>query len=73
LRLDRLVASITAVEGLGPWTAQYLALQLGGRDACPIGDLALHRALDERLEAVALRKVVERRRPWRAFRSHPSG
>ena len=33
--LDRLIASITAIDGLGPWTAHYLALRLGERDACP--------------------------------------
>jgi AraC family transcriptional regulator, regulatory protein of adaptative response / DNA-3-methyladenine glycosylase II len=36
LSLDRLVASITALEGLGPWTAHYIALRLGEPDACPI-------------------------------------
>ena len=46
--LDRLVASITALDGLGPWTAHYLALRLGEPDACPITDLALRRALPRR-------------------------
>jgi AraC family transcriptional regulator of adaptative response / DNA-3-methyladenine glycosylase II len=68
LSLDRLVASITAVEGLGPWTANYLALRIGERDACPIGDLGLQRALEGRLQqAERLGELAERWRPWRAL------
>ena len=37
LPLDDLVAAITAVPGLGPWTASYLALRMGERDAFPVG------------------------------------
>ena len=66
ISLDRLVASLTALEGLGPWTAQYLALRLGEPDACPITDLGLQRALP-RHAAVALDEVAERWRPWRAL------
>jgi AraC family transcriptional regulator, regulatory protein of adaptative response / DNA-3-methyladenine glycosylase II len=64
--LDRLVASITALEGLGPWTAQYLALRLGEPDACPVTDLGLQRALP-RATAAALGSIAERWRPWRAL------
>jgi AraC family transcriptional regulator, regulatory protein of adaptative response / DNA-3-methyladenine glycosylase II len=69
IRLDRsvglepLVASITAVEGLGPWTAQYIALRLGERDACPTTDLGLRRAL----AGAAIDDLAERWRPWRAL------
>jgi AraC family transcriptional regulator of adaptative response / DNA-3-methyladenine glycosylase II len=64
--LDRLAASITALEGLGPWTAQYLALRLGEPDACPITDLGIQRAL-RRYAAAAVGEVAERWRPWRAL------
>ena len=37
--LDRLVSSIQAIDGLGPWTANYIALRLGERDAWPTTDL----------------------------------
>jgi AraC family transcriptional regulator of adaptative response / DNA-3-methyladenine glycosylase II len=43
--LDALVASITALPGLGPWTAHYLALRLGEPDAFPVTDLGLRRAV----------------------------
>jgi AraC family transcriptional regulator, regulatory protein of adaptative response / DNA-3-methyladenine glycosylase II len=60
--LDRLVASIQAVDGLGPWTAHYIALRLGERDAWPATDLGLRRALGTHAPAVA-----ERWRPWRSL------
>jgi AraC family transcriptional regulator, regulatory protein of adaptative response / DNA-3-methyladenine glycosylase II len=66
--LDRLVATITAVDGLGPWTAQYLALRIGERDACPITDLGLRRALDGHAQAPARPdELADRWRPWRAL------
>jgi AraC family transcriptional regulator of adaptative response / DNA-3-methyladenine glycosylase II len=67
LSLDRLVASITSVEGLGPWTANYLALRIGERDACPTSDLGLRRALDGRLQAPRPEELADRWRPWRAL------
>jgi AraC family transcriptional regulator, regulatory protein of adaptative response / DNA-3-methyladenine glycosylase II len=68
LSLERLVASITAIEGLGPWTAHYLALRIGERDACPIGDLGLRRALDgHRQKGERPEELAERWRPWRAL------
>jgi len=68
--LDQLTASLTALEGLGPWTAQYIALRLGEPDACPTTDLGLQRAL-LRLAPPSppptLGAVAERWRPWRAL------
>jgi AraC family transcriptional regulator, regulatory protein of adaptative response / DNA-3-methyladenine glycosylase II len=43
--LDQFLASVTTSPGLGPWTAQYLALRLGEPDAFPAGDLGIRRAL----------------------------
>jgi AraC family transcriptional regulator, regulatory protein of adaptative response / DNA-3-methyladenine glycosylase II len=64
--LDRLVDSITAIDGLGPWTAHYLALRLGEPDAFPGSDLGLRRALP-RGSAQEPDAVAERWRPWRAL------
>jgi len=69
---DDVLASLTRLPGIGPWTAQvYLVMALGRPDVWPRGDLALHRSLarvkrlgrmtDERAYAIA-----ERWRPWRA-------
>ena len=62
--LDRFVASVTAIDGLGPWTAHYLALRLGERDACPTADLGLREALAQHGRPAEL---AERWRPWRAL------
>ncbi len=67
--LEQLVTSLAAVNGLGPWTAQYIALRLGEPDACPTTDLGLRRALPRPALATAasLDHLAERWRPWRAL------
>src|SRR5918996_5125524 len=42
--LEQLVASVTAIDGLGRWTGHYLALRMGEPDAFPATDLGLRRA-----------------------------
>jgi AraC family transcriptional regulator of adaptative response / DNA-3-methyladenine glycosylase II len=70
-RLDEFIASVTAIPGLGPWTAHYLALRLGEPDAFPAGDLGLRRALsDDPARAIATfsaDELAERWQPYRAF------
>jgi len=67
--LDRLVSSVSQVDGLGDRTAHYLALRLGEPDACPITDLGLKHALSipASQTAAALGELAERWRPWRAL------
>lgn len=62
---DELVAGITSVRGLGPWTAHYLAIRLGHPDAFPVADLGLQRAAG--LDARGLAAAAERWRPYRAL------
>jgi AraC family transcriptional regulator, regulatory protein of adaptative response / DNA-3-methyladenine glycosylase II len=70
VRLDELVESIVAVPGLGPWTAQYLALRLGEQDAFPASDLGIRRSLARLLDRAVTERdaaaVAEAWRPWRA-------
>jgi AraC family transcriptional regulator of adaptative response / DNA-3-methyladenine glycosylase II len=63
--LDEMVASLTSIDGIGPWTAHYLALRLGEADAFPATDLGLRRALPA--HAPSLGELAERWRPWRAL------
>jgi AraC family transcriptional regulator, regulatory protein of adaptative response / DNA-3-methyladenine glycosylase II len=69
--LDEQVARLTALPGIGEWTAHYVALRaLGDPDAFPAGDLGLRRALGRggRLATPGeLAKHAERWRPWRAY------
>jgi AraC family transcriptional regulator of adaptative response / DNA-3-methyladenine glycosylase II len=64
--LDDLVASLTAIPGLGHWTAHYVALRLGEPDAFPASDLGVRRALTARSGDPA-ESVAEGWRPWRAL------
>jgi DNA-3-methyladenine glycosylase II len=64
--------TLTAVKGIGPWTADiYLLFCLGHPDAFPAGDLALQEAarlaygLDVRLKEQEFVALAERWRPWR--------
>ncbi|WP_456825974.1 DNA-3-methyladenine glycosylase 2 [Cellulomonas sp. P5_E12] len=60
-------ARLLALPGIGPWTADYLALRvLGDRDAMPVGDLVLRRALGVGTDRDVTR-LAEPWRPWRAF------
>jgi AraC family transcriptional regulator, regulatory protein of adaptative response / DNA-3-methyladenine glycosylase II len=69
--LDEFVDRWTALPGIGPWTAQYLALRaLGHPDAFPAEDLVLQQALPDdgsRLGAPALRAHAQAWRPWRGY------
>jgi AraC family transcriptional regulator, regulatory protein of adaptative response / DNA-3-methyladenine glycosylase II len=68
LSLDRFVAAVTAIDGLGPWTAHYLALRIGERDACPTTDLGLRRALARHGRSIkAIEELADHWRPWRAL------
>ncbi|MBO3083764.1 DNA-3-methyladenine glycosylase family protein [Cellulomonas fengjieae] len=60
-------ARLLELPGIGPWTADYLALRvLGDRDAMPMGDLVLRRALAVRT-ATEVTRLAEQWRPLRAF------
>jgi DNA-3-methyladenine glycosylase II len=66
-------AALTAIHGIGPWTADiYLLSCLGHADAWPAGDLALQEAarlafgLKARPTAKEMMPLAEPWRPWRA-------
>ncbi|SEJ25103.1 AlkA N-terminal domain-containing protein [Demequina mangrovi] len=58
--------ALLAIPGIGPWTAEYVALRaLGDPDAFPNGDLVLRKATG--LDGPALERAAEAWRPWRAY------
>lgn len=74
--LESFVERWTALPGIGPWTAHYIAMRaLGHPDAFPAGDLVLQRQLLAGAEAAAkpsaraaaLTRRAEAWRPWRAY------
>ncbi|UUE98662.1 helix-turn-helix domain-containing protein [Xanthomonas hortorum pv. pelargonii] len=69
-RLPEFVAACTALPGIGPWTAQYIAMRaLSHPDAFPAGDLILQQVLGtpERLSERATETRSQAWRPWRAY------
>ncbi|HJU90975.1 MAG TPA: hypothetical protein VJ672_16440 [Gemmatimonadaceae bacterium] len=70
---ERAIELLSAVPGIGPWTASiYLLMALRRPDVWPPGDLALHKAL-ARLRGRSViptsdeaGKMARRWRPWRA-------
>jgi len=69
--LEDFVAKLTALPGIGPWTAHYVAMRaLNEPDAFPAGDLGVRRALARagRLpDESAVLARAEAWRPWRAY------
>lgn len=70
---EAIIADLTALPGIGRWTAEIYALTaLGRADVFPAGDLALQEAarilyhLPERPPERQLRQMAERWSPWRA-------
>ncbi len=71
LGLDEAVTRLSALPGIGEWTAQYVALRAFGEpDAFPAGDLGLRRALANHSgmpSTSALSQRAESWRPWRGY------
>ena len=71
---DEVIAELTAVKGLGEWTAHmFLMFHLRRPDVLPVGDLGIRRAV-ERLygleglpDAETLERLAERWRPYRTL------
>jgi len=65
--VDDTVAKLCQIEGIGQWTAQYIAMRaLSYPDAFPHSDLGVMKALGTRNPAEAL-AAAEKWRPWRAY------
>ena len=65
--VDQTVAALTALPGIGPWTAQTIAMRaLSWPDAFPNTDYGVMKALGCTDPAAVLR-AAEKWRPWRAY------
>ncbi len=61
------VAQLRNIPGIGPWTAEYVAMRaLGEPDAFPNGDIGLLHALGLKTSR-ELEKRAEAWRPWRSY------
>ena len=65
------LAALQAIAGIGPWTAQYIAMRaLQWPDAFPAGDVALHKALGLLKHPQARALAHEASLAWQPWRSY---
>jgi len=68
---EALAAALAALPGIGPWTAQYVALRaLGEPDALPTGDLVLRRMAAPERSTLSARELDQRAREWQPWRGY---
>ena len=77
LRLDaaggcsRFVDALTAIPGIGSWTANYVAMRgLGEPDAFPASDLGIVKALQDGTIRPTSSEVAARAEAWRPWRAY---
>ena len=69
--IPQTLAALQALPGIGPWTAQYIAMRaLRWPDAFVAGDVALHNALGVRAAANPQRAAEEASQRWKPWRSY---
>jgi len=69
--LDEIVERWTALPGIGPWTAQYIALRaLGHPDAFPAEDLVLQKHALGDGGRPTRQQLLEPAQPWRPWRGY---
>jgi DNA-3-methyladenine glycosylase II len=70
---EEIVSELTAVKGLGTWTAHmFLMFQLERPDVLAVGDLGIRRAIERAYSLPALPEAAEIERiaePWRPHRT----
>jgi AraC family transcriptional regulator of adaptative response / DNA-3-methyladenine glycosylase II len=66
LEADRLRSTLCALPGIGPWTAEYVAMRAGrDPDAFPHSDWVVCRYLDA--TPAQARRLADAWRPWRSY------
>jgi AraC family transcriptional regulator of adaptative response / DNA-3-methyladenine glycosylase II len=69
--LEETVSRLTALPGVGAWTAHYVAMRAFGEpDAFPAGDLHVRRALATNGELPTEREATLRAESWRPWRAY---
>jgi len=71
---DAVVEALTAVRGIGTWTAKmFLVFGLGREDVFPVEDLGIRKAMwtvvDEELTREEMVETAERWKPYRSYAS----
>jgi DNA-3-methyladenine glycosylase II len=68
---DEVVAELTSIPGVGPWTAKmFLQFCLGRPDVFPVEDLGIRRAMRDLIDPEMTRaEMCDRAATWRPYRS----
>jgi len=65
------LAKLQSLPGIGPWTAQYIAMRaLGWPDAFPGGDVALQNAMGVRKATQPAKSALQLSQAWSPWRSY---
>jgi DNA-3-methyladenine glycosylase II len=71
---DEVIDRLTAIRGVGPWTARmYLMFVLERPDVLPLGDLAVRRGIETLYadgESMTRQEMREAAEAWRPYRSY---
>ncbi len=69
--LDKTIVKLCELPGIGPWTAQYIAMRaLRESDAFPSSDLGLLRALGREQELPTPKELIAAAQVWRPWRAY---
>jgi DNA-3-methyladenine glycosylase II len=67
------VDELTAITGVGEWTAEMqLMFSLGREDVFPVGDLGIRKGMRELYGDITRAEMVERSEAWAPYRSYAS-
>ena len=68
---DSFQAAFSRLKGIGEWTVNYVAMRgLGMADSFPATDLGILKALEEKGERPAKKRVLELAEAWRPYRAY---
>lgn len=72
---EQVIAELTKVKGIGPWTAEmFLMFTLGRENVFSFGDLGLRRGLEKlyKLKNPTLKQIEKIVNPWSPYKSYGS-
>lgn len=67
---DEIIERLTAVVGIGRWTAEmFLIFSMRRRDVLPVDDLGIRKGMDQLFGASQVPAMIERAELWRPYRT----
>lgn len=70
---EAVVEELTAITGVGPWSAKMLLISgLGREDVFPVEDLGIRRGMEDLYGDLSRAEMVDRAEAWKPYRSYAS-